>query len=374
MSKGIIDKFNNSVRIEDVYEKVTGMKIGKTGNCKCPFHSSNSNDNAAIDKKKNWFSCFSHLCAKGMKPYEFIVKYHNLENQSFPIIAKKINEYYPNSFEIYSKNEDNKNCILSNFYYKIENEFRIKIQKRIEILNDFIFNKYGINFNSSKIHQLWNCIKFNEFYALVSEYIVIDENIGCFKINEKRLKAEITNRALKLRDNRIDKNKAIKNITCIGKKLYEKYKLNPSKNLKERIDQYRFEYKLLKAIPVKLNKNKLNGKDKLKIATESGLRYLGITNIDVLFKNNSLYELNRQVCEAISEDEKNAFICGNFDYIVSILYIKPFNLNNMFIDQREIANINNILENIRKENESNFKDKYFYNKELILNKKLHESN
>lgn len=374
MSKGIIDKFNDSVNIKDVYEKVTGFTISKEGNCKCPFHSSNSNDNAAIDQKKNWFSCFSHLCAKGMKPYEFIAKYNNLENEPFPVIAQKINEYYPNSFEIYSKNEDKKNCILSNFYYKIEDEFRIKIQKRIDLLNDFVFDKYGIEFDAIKIHQLWNCIKFNEFYALVSEYIVIDDNVGCFKIDEERLKTEITNRALKLRDNRIDKNKAIKNVACIGKDLSEKYKLSPSNNLKERIDQYRFEYQLLKAMPVKINKSKLNVKDKLKIATKSGLQYLGIRNIDVLFQNNSLYELNRQVCEAISEKEKNAFICGNIDYTISMVYIKPFNLNNKFIEQKEIVNINKILENIRKENESSFKDKYFYNKELMLNKKLYKGN
>ncbi|HBJ1645856.1 TPA: hypothetical protein LA462_000309 [Clostridium botulinum] len=372
MGKGIIDNFNNSVEIRDVYERVTGMKIGRNKNCKCPFHlsSKDNHNNAAIDIKRNSFSCFSHKCATGMKAYEFIAKYNNLENEKFPIIAKKINEYYPNSFKIYSKNEINQYCKLSNFYIKIEKDFRDKIQERINLLNNFFFNKQGINVDIDKMEALWNCIKFNEFYESIANYIKIDRNIGSFKIDDERLNIEITNRVLKYRNKYVKSNKIIKNIVNIGKKLANEYKLNPEQELKEKLHQYRLEYKLLVGKKTEIKINNLSLEEKLRFSNKSGLKYLGNDNIEELLKKKNLYKLNKQICELISENERDAFICGNLDYTISMLYIKPFNYNNKYISNNYIKYVENRLEYFRKQTGSTLKDRYFCDKELRLNKKL----
>lgn len=164
-----------------MYERITGMKISKNGNCQCPFHNSESNDNAAIDEEKNWFSCFSHLCAKGMKPYEFIAKYYNLCD--FKEIAKKVNEFYPGSFTIYSSNDD-KYLTLSTFYNKMKKDMEENINRRIEVLNNFLLEKQGIHFEPEPTKEFWDFCKDNELYRQFKDYIEINYKIGSFQINK----------------------------------------------------------------------------------------------------------------------------------------------------------------------------------------------
>lgn len=372
MAKGIIDNFNDSVQMTEVYERITGMKIGKTGNCKCPFHVSNSNTNAGIDLKRNSFSCFSHECAKGMKAYEFIMKYNNLENEKFPIIAKKINEYYPNSFRIYSKNELKKDCKLADFYIKIEKDFRNKIEERINLLNEFFFNKQGINPNLIKMQQLWDYVKLNEFYESIADYIQIDKDIVSFKIDEERLIRELINRTVIFR-NKFDKGKYdIKYIIDKGKKLSDRYKLNPNQELEEKLKKYRLEYKLLKAKIIKIEKERLSKSERLRVSVKSGLEYLEIRDIEEILENNNLDNINRQICEMISQKEENIFICGNLDYTISMLYIKPFNYNDKLIEEKYMKYIDDRLKCSRKQIGSKFNDRYFCDKEIKFNKKLKE--
>lgn len=376
MSIGVINKFNDCVRIDEVYELVTGNKINK-GNCKCPFHNSelHNKSNAGIDLKRNGFSCFSHKCATSMKPYEFIAKYHKLENEKFTVIAQKVNEYYPNSFQIYSENneeflKEKNECVLSNFYLKIEKKLTQKIQERINWLNIFFFNKQGIEVDIIKMKELWNYVKVNEFYCSIADYVKIDENIGSFKINEEILNNEIMNRVLKFRNKNIKYDEIVNNIIETGKKISNEYIQNPCNEIKERLEKYRFEYTLLNKEFSEKEKNTLSIKDKLSIANRSGLEYLEVSNIENILKNNDIYDLNKQICKVISEQEKDAFICGNIDYTVSLTYVKPFNDNNILIEDKHIKSIELELEILRKSIGSTFKDRYFCNKELDNNKKI----
>lgn len=371
-SVGVINKFNDSVRIDKVYERVTGNKV-KAKNCKCPFHNSgnHNNNNAGVNIQQNCFSCFSHRCVTSFKPYEFIAKYHGLENEKFIIIAKKVNEYYPNSFKIYSKDneeflKEKNDYVLSNFYYKIEEDITVEIRKRIDLLNNFFLNKQGINSDIIKMNQLWNYVKVNEFYYTVAEYIKIDE-IG-FKIDEEKLNNEIINRVLKFKNKCYNLDKMVKKIIEVGKKIADKYKKNPSNELKEILEKYRFEYSLLNKEYIEKKRNNLRCEESIDISNKYGLEYLDNNYIEEILKKCNSYDLNRQICKVISEKEKDAFICGNIDYTISMIDIKPFNDKNVPIGKRNLNYINNELEVFRNETNSKVKDMYFLEKELNINK------
>jgi hypothetical protein len=372
----VIDEFNNKVNMKDVYEKVTGMKLGKSGNCKCPFHVSKNNSNAGI--KDNAFSCFSHKCATKMKAYEFIAKYNGIEHEKFTIIANKINEYYPGSFKIYSNDKDYKkeqqDCKLSKFYIEVEKELKNKINERINILNNFFFDKQGIEVDVDKMHQLWNYVKVNELYAPVSNYVIIDDNIGSFKIDENKLSIEIVNRVIKFREKyKLNSEKNLKNILNTGKKIAEKYnKSDNSKELRKRLENYRFEYRLLTRESIQIKREKGIIKEELINSAKSGLQYLNISNIDEIIKANELDNLNKRLCELISEHEEDPYICGNLDYTISITEIKPFNVESKSIRPEQYKYIEERLQKIRKDFGSLSKKDFFCSKEIRLNKKINK--
>lgn len=108
----IIEEFNDTHRIKDVIEQVTGISIKGTS-MPCPIHGGDNKNGSSINIAKNIFTCWTSNCGRGLTPWNFIAKYYNLND--FKEIAKKINAMFNMNIPIYSKdknNDNNKKCFI----------------------------------------------------------------------------------------------------------------------------------------------------------------------------------------------------------------------------------------------------------------------
>lgn len=98
----IIAQFNDSHKIQDVIETITGGIIKNKSLC-CPLHGGDNNAGASIHIGKNILSCWTGDCGRAITPWYFIQKYYGLN--SFKEVAQKANDLFNAGIPIYEKKE-----------------------------------------------------------------------------------------------------------------------------------------------------------------------------------------------------------------------------------------------------------------------------
>ncbi len=131
----IIEEFNDTHRIKDVIEQVTGTNIKGTS-MPCPIHGGDNKNGSSINIAKNIFTCWTSNCGRGLTPWNFIAKYYNLND--FKEIAKKINAIFNMNIPIYSKNENSTNN--KKYFIKPSVEFNVTLKNNEKYIS-------GINQN-----------------------------------------------------------------------------------------------------------------------------------------------------------------------------------------------------------------------------------
>ena len=103
----MIEQFNEEFGIDEVLDilgiETKGNSTAKS--CCCPLHGGDNPNGASIHLRNNIFTCWTADCGRGIKPFEFVKKYFNLD---FKGTLQKCNDLFGTHFPIFEKGNDPK--------------------------------------------------------------------------------------------------------------------------------------------------------------------------------------------------------------------------------------------------------------------------